>query len=59
MNSALPELKQRLSDRYLDMRQEYWTFKSVASRPCDWLRLVLAMRARGASLKQTDGKVGE
>jgi hypothetical protein len=38
----------RSSHWYLDMRQEYTTFKIVASRPCDWLLLVLAMRARGA-----------
>ena len=52
-------LKHRPSHRYLDMRQEYRTFKSVASCPCDWLRLVLAMRARGASLTKTDDKIGE
>ena len=43
----------------LVMRQEYRTFKSVASRPCDWLLLVLAMRVRGASLTKTDGKIDE
>ena len=36
-------LQHRPSRRYLDMRQECRTFKSVASRPCDWLLLVLAM----------------
>jgi hypothetical protein len=30
-------LKHRPSHRYLNMRQEYRTFKSVISRPCDWL----------------------
>jgi hypothetical protein len=49
-------LKHRPSHRYLDMRQEPRTFKSVASRPCDWLLLVLAMRARGAPLTKTDNK---
>jgi hypothetical protein len=54
-------LKHRPSHRYLDMRQEYRTSRSVASRPCDWLLLVLAMimRPLGASLTKTDGKVGE
>ena len=52
-------LKHRLSHRYLDMRQEYRTLKSVASRPCDWLLLVLVVRTRGAPLTKTDGKVGE
>ena len=51
-------LKDQSSHQYLDMRQEYRTFKSVASRPCDWLLLVLAMRAWGASLRKTDGKRG-
>jgi hypothetical protein len=52
-------LKHRSSHRYLDMRQDYRTFKSVASCPCDWLLLVLAMRPRGFSLTKTDGKIGE
>ena len=30
-------LKHRPSYRYLNMRKEYRTFESVASRPCDWL----------------------
>ena len=47
------------SHRYLEMRQECRTFESVASGPCDWLLLVLAMRAQGASLTKTDGKIGE
>ena len=45
--------------QHLDMRQEYRTFKSVASCPCEWLLLVLAMRARGGALTKTDGKIGE
>ena len=47
------------SHRYLDMSQECQTFKSVASRPCDWLLRVLAMRARGVPLTITDGKIDE
>jgi hypothetical protein len=49
-------LKHGSSHWYLDMTQEYRTFKSVDSRPCDWLLLVLAMRAQGASLTKTDGQ---
>ena len=30
--------------------------KVFPSRPCDWLLLVLAMRAQGAPLTKTDGK---
>ena len=52
-------LKHRPSHQYLDMRQECRTYKSVASRPCDWLFLVLAMRAWGAPLTKTDGKIDE
>ena len=52
-------LKHRFSHRYLYSRQECRTFKSVASRPCDWLLLVLTMRARGATLTKTDGKIDE
>ena len=52
-------LKPQPSHQYLDMRQECRIFKSVASRPCDWLFLVLATRARGASLTKTDGKIDE
>jgi hypothetical protein len=52
-------LKYQPSHRYLNMRQEYRTFKNVTSRPCDWLLLVLTMRARGAPLTKTDGKIGE
>ena len=52
-------LKHQSSYWYLDMRQECRTFKSVASCPCDWLFLVLAMRAQGASLPKTDGKIDE
>ena len=33
-------LEHRPSHWYLDMRQECRTFKSVASRSCDWLLLV-------------------
>ena len=52
-------LKHRPYHRYLDMRQEYMTSKSVTSCPCDWLLLVLAMRPLGASLTKTNGKIGE
>ena len=52
-------LKHLPSHQYLDMRQECRTSKSVASRFCDWLLLVLAMRAQGASLTKTDGKIDE
>ena len=52
-------LKHRPPHRYLNMRQEYKSFKSVASCPCDWLLLVLIMRARGAPLTKTDGKIDE
>ena len=45
--------------RYLDMRQECGTFKSVAYCPGDWLLLVLAMRARGDPLTKTDDKIDE
>jgi hypothetical protein len=44
------------------MRQEYQTFKSVTSNSCDWLLLVLAMRAQGAltnKQKNTNGKIDE
>ena len=41
------------------MRQECRNSKNVASRSCDWLLIVLAMRARGASLTKTDGKINE
>ena len=41
-------------------RQERRTFKSVASCPCDWLLLVLAMRAaRRAPLAKTDVEIDE
>ena len=52
-------LQHRPSHQYLDMRQECKTFKSVASRPCDWLFLILAMRAGGASLTKAYGKIDE
>ena len=45
--------------KYLDMRQEYRTSKSVVSRSCDWLLLVLAMRAQGTPLTKTDGTIDE
>ena len=35
------------------------TSKSVASRSCDWLHLILAMRARGTPLTRTNGKTDE
>ena len=50
-------LKHWPSHWYLDMRQECRTFKSIASRPCDWLLLVLAMRTQGASSTKTDGNI--
>ena len=52
-------LEHRLSHRILDMRQECRTSKSVALCSCDWLLLVLAIRARGAPLTKTDGKIDE
>ena len=52
-------LKHRPSHRYLAIRQECRTSKSVASHSCDWLLLVLAMRARGAPVTKTDGKIDE
>ena len=52
-------LKHRPSHQYLEMRQEYKTFKRVASSPCDWLLLVLAMKVRGAPLIKIDGKVDD
>ena len=52
-------LKHRPSHRYLDMRQECRTFKSAASRPSDWLLLVLATRTQRAALTKTDGKINE
>ena len=52
-------LEQQSSHGYLDMRRQCKTFKSVASRPCDWLVLVLAMRAREAPLTETVGKIDE
>jgi hypothetical protein len=50
-------LKHQPSHQYLDLRQECRTFNSVASRPCDWLLLVLAMRARGAPSTKNNGKI--
>jgi hypothetical protein len=50
-------LKHRPSHWFLDMRQECRTFKSVTSHPCDWLLLIFAMRAQGAPLTKTDGKL--
>ena len=41
--------------QYLAMRQECRTFKSVGSMPCGWFLLVLAKRARGASLTKPLG----
>ena len=41
------------------MMQECRTFESVTSRPCDWLPLVLAMRAQGASSTKTNGEIDE
>ena len=49
-------LKQRPSCWYLDKRQECRALNNVASHPCDWLLLALAMRARGAPLTKTDSK---
>ena len=53
------KLRHQLSHRYLEMRQECRTFKSVASGPCDWLLLILAMRARGTPSTKNDGKIDE
>jgi hypothetical protein len=44
-------LEHRPSHRYLDMRQECRTFNSVASRPCDWLLVVLATRGTRSSIR--------
>jgi hypothetical protein len=55
----LLSLTHRPSYQYLDMREEYRTSKSVASRPSDWLLLVLAMRPLGAPLTKTNGKIRE
>ena len=52
-------LKHRPSLRYLEMRQECRTFKSAAPGPCDWLFLVLAMRARETSSIKTGNKMDE
>ena len=52
-------LEHQPSHRYLDMRQECRTSKGVTSRSCDWLFLVLAMRAQGAPLTETDGKIDD
>ena len=35
------------------------TFQNVTSRPCDWLLLLLAMRARGGALTKADDKICE
>ena len=56
---AVLSLKHRHSHRYLEMRQECRFFKSIASDHCDWLLLVLAMRAQGASLTKTNDKIDE
>ena len=47
--------------KYLEMRHECRTFRSVVSDPCDRLFLVLAMRAQGVSLtnKITDCEIDE
>ena len=52
-------LKHQPSRQYIDMRQERRAFQSVASSPCDWLLLVLAMRAQGTPSTKTDGKIDE
>ena len=53
-------LKHRPSHRYLNMRQEYRTFKSVASCPCDWLLFNLSYKGRRSSIKtKTNGKIDE
>ena len=59
LKAEVLSLKHRPSHRYLDMRQPCRTFKSVASRPCDWLLLVLAMRPQGAPFTKTDGELDE
>ena len=50
LKSGGSKLNYRPYHRYLDMRQECRTFKSVASRSCDCLFLVLAIGVRGAPL---------
>jgi hypothetical protein len=46
-------LKHRPSHRYLiHMRQECRTFKSVASRPCDWLRFSLSYEGTRSSINK-------
>ena len=57
LNVEVSSFKHRPSHPYLDMREECRTFKSVASRPCDWLLLVLATRAQGAPLTKPDAKI--
>jgi hypothetical protein len=49
-------LKHQPSYRYPNIRQEYRTVKSVASRLCDWMFLVLAMRTRRASFTKPSVK---
>ena len=58
-NLEVLQLKPQPSHQCLDMRQECRTFKSVASYPCDWLLLIVVMRARGAPLTKTDSKADE
>ena len=59
LKAEVLSLKYQLPHRYLDVRQHCRTFKSVASRLRGWLLLVLAMRAQGAPLSKTDGKIDE
>ena len=59
LKAEVLSLKHQPSHRYLVMREGCRAFKSVASGPCDWLLLVLAMKAWGASLTNIDGKIDE
>jgi hypothetical protein len=59
LEAEVLRLNHRPCHRYLDMRQEYRTSKGVASRPGDWLLLVLVVEPLRAALTKTDGKVAK
>ena len=59
LQAEVLSLKHRASHRNMEMRQECRTFERVAFSLCDYLLLVLAMRARGALLLRTDGEIDE
>jgi hypothetical protein len=44
--------KRRPAHRYLNMRQEYRAFKSVASRPCDGLLFSLGYEGTKSSINK-------